>query len=135
MANSNNNQSVVRIHAIVLTNGRPETLERCICTALSSLGPRDMLTVIDDSIPIIPANVPQVAKARCSSSPKLNYLATAQAWDVIARSVPESALLWQSKTAPRDIAPLRNLSILLAAAVGAETTILIDDDIYGFNLT
>jgi hypothetical protein len=58
----------------------------------------------------------------------------ALAREVIVRSVSTPDLLWLSKTAPRDIAPLRNLSLLLSTAIPAETTILIDDDIYGFNL-
>jgi len=57
-----------------------------------------------------------------------------RAREVIARSVSTRDLLWLAKTAPRDIAPQRNLSLLLAAAVPAETIVLIDDDIYGFDL-
>lgn len=34
-----------RIHAIVLTRDRPETLRRCLATALLSLGTEDVITI------------------------------------------------------------------------------------------
>lgn len=125
----------IRIHAIVLTRDRPETLRRCIATALSSLGDHDRLTILDDSLPAVaPANAALLAVAPRVSAPTRVHLPMALAREVIVRSVSVPALLWLSKTAPRDIAPLRNLSLLLSAAVPAETTVLIDDDIYGFDL-
>ncbi|MEZ6137014.1 MAG: hypothetical protein R3C53_19135 [Pirellulaceae bacterium] len=39
-----------------------------------------------------------------------------------------------TKTAVRDIAPLRNIELMLSRVVAARTTILIDDDIHSFNL-
>src|SRR5450755_3173727 len=40
-----------RVLAVILTHERPEELERCIATALSTLGSEDLLTVLDDSSP------------------------------------------------------------------------------------
>lgn len=129
------NHPVTRIHAIVLTRNRPETLRRCIATALASLGPQDMLTILDDSLPTVsPINAALLAVTPTMPAPTRVHLSIPRAHAVITNSVSASALLWLSKTAPRDIAPLRNLSLLLSTAVPAETTILIDDDIHGFDL-
>lgn len=130
------NHPGTRIHAIVLTQNRPGTLQRCIATALSTLGPQDRLTILDDSHPTVsPANAALLAATRTMSAPACVHLLMSRVREVIARSVSASALLWLSKTAPRDIAPLRNLSLLLSVAVPAEMTVLIDDDICGFDLS
>jgi len=129
------NHDGTRIHAIVLTRDRPETLRRCIATAFSSLGPQDKLTVLDDSLPAAyAANAVLFAMTPSASAPTRVHLSVSRAREVIAGSISAQSLLWLSKTAPRDIAPLRNLSLLLSAAVPAETTVLIDDDIHGFDL-
>jgi hypothetical protein len=118
-----------------LTRDRPKSLGRCIATVLSSLGAQDMLTILDDSLPTIsPANAALLAMTPSVSSPVRVHLSTPRTWEVIAKSVAAPDLIWLSKTAPRDIAPLRNLSLLLSAVVSAETTVLIDDDIHGFDL-
>ena len=125
-----------RIHAIVLTQNRPETLGRCIATALSSLGPQDTLTILDDSLPMVSrANAALLAATPNSSAGTRVHLSISRAREVIAQSVSPRGLLWMTKTAPRDIAPQRNLALLLNVAMPAETIVLIDDDIYGFDLT
>ncbi len=43
-------------------------------------------------------------------------------------------LCWQTKTAARDIAPLRNLGLLLSIALQASTTVLVDDDVHSFDM-
>jgi hypothetical protein len=43
------NHGPTRIHAIILTRERSESLKRCIATALSTLRACDTLTVVDDS--------------------------------------------------------------------------------------
>lgn len=124
-----------RIHAIVLTRDRPDTLQRCVTTALSSLGPQDLLTIIDDSSPsALTANCTLLATYPNTSLPTRVHISAERARKIIAHSLDASARLWLSKTAPRDIAPLRNLSLLLASVVPADMTILIDDDIHGFDL-
>lgn len=135
MTEARNTQIGARIHAIVLTRDRPETLRRCIATALSSLGPNDVLTILDDSSPAGPrTDASLLAMASIGPAPIRIYVSTVFAIEMITRSVSSSAQLWLSKTAPRDIAPLRNLSLLLSVAVPAQTTVFIDDDIHGFNL-
>jgi hypothetical protein len=129
------NLVATRIHAIVLTRDRPETLRRCVATALASLGPEDMLTILDDSVPTLsPVNAALLAINLSASSPTRVYLSTLRAQELLTRAVSRPDLIWLSRTATRDIAPLRNLSLLLSAAVPAEITIFIDDDIYGFDL-
>ena len=41
---------------------------------------------------------------------------------------------WTCRTGERDIAPLRNTALLLAAAIGARTNVFIDDDMADFNI-
>lgn len=135
MAAGNATHLATRIHAIVLTRNRPETLRRCVATALASLGTQDTLTIIDDSTPAIsPANAALLAMKLSTSPPTCAHISTLRARELLTRTVSKSTPIWLSRTAPRDIAPLRNLSLLLSIVVPAETTILIDDDIHGFDL-
>lgn len=124
-----------RVHAVILTRDRPEALQRCADTALSTLGADDALTVLDDSCAMIShANAAVLAQAARRSIAHLTHLRAEQLHDVIARATGGHSALWQSRTAPRDIAPLRNLTLLLSAAVDAQTTVLVDDDICYFDL-
>lgn len=123
-----------RIHAVILTRDRPEALERCINTALSTLGAEDTLTVLDDSCAMIShANAAALAQAAWRSTAHLTHVRAEQLHEVIVRAMGGQGALWQSRTAPRDIAPLRNLTLLISAAVGAQTTVLVDDDICHFD--
>jgi hypothetical protein len=132
----NANLAKARIHAIVITRDRPETLRRCVATALASLGPEDMLTILDDSAPSCsPLNASLLDINSNSSSPTLIYISTLRAQELLTNTVPKTDLIWLSRTAPRDIAPLRNLSLLMSAAAPSQLTILIDDDIKGFDLS
>src|SRR5215210_7936789 len=125
-AEGNVNLAATRIHAIVLTRDRPETLRRCIVTALASLGPEDMLTILDDSVPTLsPVNAALLAANPSVSSPTRVYLSTLRAQELLTRAVSRPDLIWLSRTATRDIAPLRNLSLLLSVVVPAEITIFI----------
>ena len=128
-------QRATRVHAVILTRDRPEVLERCVDTALSKLGADDALTVLDDSCAMIShANAAVLAQAARRSVAHLAHLRAEQLHDVIARATGGHSSLWQSRTAPRDIAPLRNLTLLLSTAVDAQTTVLVDDDICYFDL-
>lgn len=120
---------------IVLTRDRPATLERCTSEIVSHLGPDDRLTVLDDSCgtdAIDNSRLLAVSAARSSAS--MTHVVVSQAREAMRRSLDPDQLLWMAKTAPRDIAPLRNLSLLLSTAVPADTTLLIDDDICDFDL-
>lgn len=124
-----------RVHAIILTQDRTDVLGRCVDTAMSTMGPNDALTVIDDSCAATAhANAAVLGEAARRSRAHLTYLQAERVHDVMARVTGGPRTLWQSKTAPRDIAPLRNLSLLIAAGVEAGTTVLVDDDIHGFDL-
>lgn len=128
-------QSMRRIHAIILTRNRPDVLERCAQTALSTLGPDDLVTVLDDSSAMIShANAAVLSQAARRASARLIHLRAQQVCDVVARATGERSIMWQSRTAPRDISVLRNVALLLSAAVSATTTVLVDDDICCFDL-
>lgn len=128
-------QGSTRIHAVILTRDRAQVLERCVDTALSTLNADDTLTVLDDSCAMTArVNAALLAEAARRSTAHLTHLRAEQLHDAMAHATGGSRAVWQSKTAPRDIAPLRNLSLLISAAVGARTTVLVDDDICSFDL-
>ena len=135
VAEINENHCGKRIHAIVLTCDRPETLRRCLATALPSLGADDMLTVLDDSVASLCSarSVLSAVGARVEGPTRV-HLSTSRAIEVVSKASPAAQSVFLSKVASRDIAPLRNLSLLFSAVVPAQTTILIDDDIHGFDL-
>ncbi|MGH7243406.1 MAG: hypothetical protein ACREJD_08330 [Phycisphaerales bacterium] len=124
-----------RIHAIILTRDRPDTLARCVSSVLCTLGGSDVLTVIDDSGPNA-----RIANSRAllSASNPANILLNQLVWESTCAALGKMPTCqdatWLERTFERDIAPLRNLSLLLAATVSSETVVLIDDDIIGMNL-
>ncbi len=125
----------VRVHAVILTRDRPEVLERSVDTAVMKMTPCDVLTVLDDSsLGVVEENAAVLATVAHKSPAMVTHLIPARLYEEIADVTVESAPAWQSRTAPRDIAPLRNLALLLSTAVRARTTVLIDDDICGFDL-
>ena len=125
----------VRVHAIILTQDRTDVLERSVDTALMKLKGSDVLTVLDDSTARVAEENANLLTAVARKSPAMvTHLIPARLYEKITAVTGGSAPVWQSRTARRDIAPLRNLELLLSAAVGARTTILIDDDICGFDL-
>jgi hypothetical protein len=113
---------------VVLTRDRPEILRRCLGEALRGLGPQDRLTILDDST--------AVRKWRASGEDfiphdrgtTLFHLATRELESMV-RELGRAAPTWLLRAAPRDIAPLRNMSLLLSVAIPADTTLLIDDDV------
>lgn len=124
-----------RIHAVILTRNRPDVLARCVQTALSTLGPDDLVTVLDDSSAMIShANAAALSQAARRASAHLIHLWAQQVCDVVAQATDGRSIMWQSRIAPRDISVLRNVALLLSAAVGAKTTVLVDDDICSFDL-
>lgn len=118
-----------------MTRDRPETLKRCIETALLKLGADDALTVIDDSCPAISqANSAFLTQVARYSLTQVAQLRAEKLHDQIALASGGHKAQWQARTAQRDIAPLRNLTLLLSVAVDALTTILVDDDMYHYDL-
>ena len=125
----------IRIHAIILTQDRTDVLERSVYTAVMKLMRCDVLTVLDDSTAGVATENADLLTTVARKSPAMvTHLMPAQLYETIAEVTGGTALEWQFRTARRDIAPLRNLALLLSAAVRAHTTILIDDDICGFDL-
>jgi hypothetical protein len=128
-------QGSTRIHAVILTRNRTDVLQRCVNTALATLGPDDALTVLDDSFASVALrNVDVLGVAARRSKARLTHVSAEQAHEVLARESDGRRAMWQFKTAPRDIAPLRNVSLLLSVVCDAQSTVLIDDDIDGFDL-
>lgn len=125
-----------RILAVILTHERPVELQRCLQNALATLCSDDMLVVLDDSsLARSRANAFSLAHAARTSTARFCHLQAEKLQAEIGRAVVERGTpQWQRKTAPRDISPLRNLSLLISVAVGPETTVLVDDDIYSFDL-
>lgn len=124
-----------RIHAVILTKDRPHALKRCVDAALSTLRAEDELTILDDSCAAMSrSNAEALLDANRSWTAQVTHLRSDHLHDAISQAMDGHSATWQSKTAPRDIAPLRNLSLLISAAVDARTTVLIDDDICGFDL-
>lgn len=62
------------------------------------------------------------------------HLSANQTMEAVSKSSATHHCMWSSRISTRDIAPLRNLSLLLSAAAPAQTTVLIDDDVHGFDL-
>jgi hypothetical protein len=124
-----------RIHAIILTKDRPETLARCVATAVASLSPSDALTILDDSGgPTSYAMRQTVLRAAANSAAHVAHFRASDLHGLVAQAVEGCQLCWQTKTTARDIAPLRNLELLLSVACEAQTTLLVDDDLHSFDL-
>jgi hypothetical protein len=97
------------------------------------LGPDDRLTVLDDS-----CNEAFLVGRRLLSSlpiaPDLSHWATCELFSALKIQLPAEALEWIRRRADRDIAPLRNLSLLISVCYSSESTVLVDDDITEFDL-
>ena len=125
----------VRVHAIILTKDRTDVLQRSVDTAVMKLRRCDLLTVLDDSTAgVADRNAHLLAGVAHKSRAMVTHLVPARLYEAIADVTAISAPAWQCRTNSRDIAPLRNLALLLSTAVGAHTTIFIDDDICDFDL-
>ena len=125
----------VRVHAIILTQDRTDVLERSVDTAVMQLRRCDVLTVLDDSTAgIVEENAILLTAVARQSPAIITHLVPSRLFETIAELADGSAPEWQSRTVRRDIAPLRNLALLLSAAVRARTTVLIDDDICDFDI-
>ena len=124
-----------RIHALILTRDRTDLLARCVDTALCTLRADDALTILDDSCETMSrGNAMVLTDAARRSMARLTHLPSQRVLDAVVGGTCRPRALWQSRTAPRDIAPLRNLSLLISAVIGADTTVLVDDDICEFDL-
>lgn len=119
-----------RIHAIVLTRDRPDTLRRCVSGVLPALGRNDALTVLDDSAQDArSANGSVLRAASAHGRCPRHHLEWGSTCAALQRFLGVQHSAWLVRTHDRDIAPLRNFSLLLAAATPFETVLLVDDDI------
>lgn len=119
------------IHVIVLTKNRPDTLVRCVRQL--SLDIDDRLTILDDSCD----EVYQLARrllCQVGTPETFSHWSTVRLFSALAGRLPVDALEWTDRRSGRDIAPLRNLSLLISACQPSALTALIDDDITGFDL-
>lgn len=121
-----------RVHTIVLTRDRPSTLRRCVSGIVRQLGQGDALTVLDDSgTECVSANVDVVRERAGYGQSELCHLEWRSTSAALRSRSGTRGSEWLVRTHDRDIAPLRNLSLLLAAAVPSEIVVLVDDDIVG----
>jgi hypothetical protein len=124
-----------RALGVILTHDRLEEVERCIQTAFSTMGSEDFLVVLDDSSPkVSSATATLLAKAASRSSTRFCHIRADRLHEDVAQALGGTMAPWQLRVARRDIAPLRNLSLLMSAAAMPQTTVLIDDDICGFDV-
>jgi hypothetical protein len=129
------NLNHIRVLTVILTHERPEEFERCIRTAFSTLDPEDFVVVLDDSCPALSrANAAILAETGARFATRSCHIRADQLNANVARALGAEMLKWQLKTGRRDIAPLRNLSLLVSAATEPHTTVLIDDDVCGFDV-
>lgn len=76
-----------RVHAVILTRDRTQVLDRCVDTALSTLGSDDTLTVLDDSCAMTArVNAALLAEAARRSTAHLTHLRTEQLHNAIAQA-------------------------------------------------
>lgn len=130
-----NHLNPVRVLAVILTHERPEEFERCITNAFSTLGPEDVLAVLDDScLEASRANAGVLVKMAGRFTTRCCHIPANDLHHNVAQALRGQAAEWQLKIGRRDIAPLRNISLLISAAVRPQTTVLIDDDVCGFNV-
>lgn len=120
--------SSARVHAIILTRDRPETLRRCLRETLCGLGPQDRVTILDDSSATGRVRMLD-SELRPREHPAALFHVRSHEVEMVVSGSVGARPLWLSRMASRDIAPLRNLSLLLSAVIAAETTLLIDDDV------
>lgn len=122
--------SEIPIHVILLTRDRPIIL--CRCVAQMVLHSSDRITILDDSAEPLFNEGQRLLSGLHTRS--LNHLSADQVFSHLKSVLPENAQSWMNRTAPRDIAPLRNLSLLISLYTGSKLTIFVDDDITGIDL-
>lgn len=119
------------IHVIVLTRDRPQIMQRCVHQM--KLGSEDKLTILDDSSPAGFYEGRRLLHT-LTNLDTCYHLSTDQIFSALKSQLPHKALGWMNRRATRDIAPLRNLSLLISVWTNSALTILVDDDITGFDL-
>lgn len=119
---------------IVLTRNRPRTLDRCVDKAFKSLGRSDALLVLDDSTKRYQQRNHSVLVENLRGQTSVMHLSVQRCLDTLTTYLPASSLEWTERTAQRDIAPIRNISLLLSQCFQAEHVLLVDDDISEFDV-
>ena len=119
------------LHIIVLTKDRPQTLKRCLNSICNHNV--DRITIIDDSSSKYFKINFNLLEGFCSCT-ELSHFSSKSLFDSLKIEFPIAALEWSEKRYERDIAPLRNLSLLFSLCETNKCTILIDDDIRCINL-
>ena len=78
-----------RVHAVILTRDRRAELQRCVNTALATLGPDDALTVLDDSCASLARmNNAMLEETARRSKLHVTHLVAAQMHEAIAKASP-----------------------------------------------
>ncbi|MGA9768384.1 MAG: hypothetical protein WBV94_05040 [Blastocatellia bacterium] len=120
---------------IILTRNRPRTLRRCVNIALESIGIADTLVILDDSDEWYVQENHAVLRNRTPRATPIVHMSTRDLLDMLKQYLPTSALEWTNRMAQRDIAPIRNASLILSKCFEAGHVLLVDDDIVGFDIS
>src|SRR5215212_6270446 len=99
---------------IILTRNRPRTLRRCVEMALKSSGSADALLILDDSTEQYRQRNRTVLLELLRTQTSVVHLAVRDCIKTLTNYLPASALEWSKRTARRDIAPMRNVSLILS---------------------
>jgi hypothetical protein len=72
--------------------------------------------------------------AKGTTATPIVHISAVALLNMFKQYLPPSALGWTKKTAQRDIAPIRNASLILSKYFEAGHVLLVDDDITGFDI-
>ena len=121
--------------AIILTRNRPRTLRRCVINALQSTGIADALIVLDDSDEEYVRENHLILTNITGNVTPIVHIPAVALLGMLKQYLPTSALEWTQRTAQRDIAPVRNASLVLSNCFNPRHVLLIDDDIVNFDIS
>lgn len=121
--------------AIILTRNRPITLLRCVNIALQSIGNAGVIVVMDDSDECYVKENHTILTDRTPSLIPIVHISAKALLYMLNQYLPVSAQSWTRKTAQRDIAPVRNASLLVSNCFNPRYVLLIDDDIVSFDIS
>jgi len=102
--------------------------------ALKSIGRSDALIVLDDSTKRYRRKNHAVLLENFRGQTSVMHLPVRDCINALTKYLPASALEWTKRTAQRDIAPIRNVSLILSRCFQTEHILLVDDDIGEFDV-
>jgi hypothetical protein len=101
---------------------------------LKSIDRADALIVLDDSTKQYRLKNHAVLLDSLRGQMSVAHLSVRDCINAFTKYLPASALVWSKRTAQRDIAPIRNVSLILSRCFQTEHILLVDDDITEFDV-